>query len=71
MSRAASGPLNPFFAKFEAGPPDRVGGPLVLGAPIATKGKGRSGHQHPLGTGPPLVARADGAWFRISKKEAA
>ena len=49
MTRAASGRLNPFLRKFEASPPDRVGGPLVLGAPIATKGKGRSGHEHPLG----------------------
>ena len=51
MSRAVAGPLNPFLARFCGSPPDQVGGPLELGAPIATKGEGRSGYEHPLGTG--------------------
>jgi hypothetical protein len=58
MSRAVAGPLNPFLARFCGSPPDQVGGPLELGAPIATKGEGRSGYEHPLGTGPLLFSRA-------------
>jgi hypothetical protein len=57
MSRAVAGP-SIWFRKICSSLPDRVGEPLELGAPIATKGEGRSGYEHPLGTGPLLFTRA-------------